>query len=171
MLNPDLNTAQGLTSMNTDTNQTGIRTLPPVVVLAALVVAWAVEFFVPTTTGLAFGVRVTVGIYPDRGADRDGRPACSQSFAVPDPAYDVRKIPGQLVTDGAFAYSRNPGYAGLVVACIGFGLAFDNLWVVPAALAAAMIIHYRVILKEEAVLEREFGEAYLDYKARVRRWI
>ncbi len=156
--------------MNTDTNQTGIRTLPPVVVLAALVVAWAVEFFVPTTTGLAFGVRVTVGIILIVAPIA----MVARLFAVfrrAGSAYDVRKIPGQLVTDSAFAYSRNPGYAGLVVACIGFGLAFDNLWVVPAALAAAMIIHYRVILKEEAVLEREFGEAYLDYKARVRRWI
>ena len=46
---------------------------------------------------------------------------------------------------------------------IGFGLAFDNLWVLPAALLAAIVIHYRVILKEEEILERAFGEVYVNY--------
>ena len=156
--------------MKSGTNETGIRTLPPVVVLAALIVAWAVEFFLPTTTGLPPAIRLTAGIVLIAG------PVILVAFLFAafrraESAYDVRKIPGQLVTGGAFAYSRNPGYAGLIVACVGFALAFDNLWVVPAAIAAAMIIHYRVILREEELLEREFGEAYLTYKARVRRWI
>ena len=137
--------------MKSGTNETGIRTLPPVVVLAALTVAWAVELILPTTIGLSPTIRLTAGIVLIAG------PVVLVAFLFAafrrvESAYDVRKIPGQLVTGGAFAYSRNPGYAALFVACIGFAIAFDNLWVVPAAIAAAMIIHYRVILKEEALL-------------------
>ena len=151
-------------------NETGIRILPPVVAVAALIIAWIVEYFLPTTTGFSSPIRLTVGIV---------------LIAVPialvmylfaafrrvETDYDVRKKPRTLVTGGAFAHSRNPGYVGMIVACVGVGLAFDNLWVVPTALLAAMIIHYRVILKEEALLEQAFGEAYLRYKDRVRRWI
>ena len=35
----------------------------------------------------------------------------------------------------------------------------------------AMLIRYGVIAREEAYLERRFGEAYVGYKARVRRWL
>jgi protein-S-isoprenylcysteine O-methyltransferase Ste14 len=33
------------------------------------------------------------------------------------------------------------------------------------------VIRWGVVTREEAYLERKFGAAYLDYKARVRRWI
>ena len=52
-------------------------------------------------------------------------------------------------------------------------------FLVPAALLGILIlavplaitIHYGVVLREEAYLERRFGDAYRDYKARVRRWL
>ena len=34
-----------------------------------------------------------------------------------------------------------------------------------------LVIRYGVVAREEAYLEREFGDAYLTYKARVRRWL
>jgi protein-S-isoprenylcysteine O-methyltransferase Ste14 len=33
------------------------------------------------------------------------------------------------------------------------------------------VLRYGVIAREESYLERKFGSAYLDYKARVRRWL
>ena len=37
--------------------------------------------------------------------------------------------------------------------------------------AAVIILRYAVVAREEAYLERRFGYAYRDYKARVRRWL
>jgi protein-S-isoprenylcysteine O-methyltransferase Ste14 len=33
------------------------------------------------------------------------------------------------------------------------------------------LIAERFIAREEAMLEQAFGQAYVDYKARVRRWL
>lgn len=79
------------------------------------------------------------------------------------------KKPDELVTDGMFAVSRNPVYvcfllffAGLFLTNPNFALAF------PLALLALAI--HRQILREEAFLEAHYGQEYLDYKKRVRRY-
>ena len=36
---------------------------------------------------------------------------------------------------------------------------------------ALIVVHYVIVLGEEAYLERKFGDSYLDYKSRFRRWI
>ena len=75
------------------------------------------------------------------------------------------------MTGGAFRYSRNPGYVLMVVFSSGIGLVTNNPWVFLALVPAIMVVHYRVVLREEAVLEKQFGQDYLDYQRRVRRWI
>jgi protein-S-isoprenylcysteine O-methyltransferase Ste14 len=53
----------------------------------------------------------------------------------------------------------------------GIGLAVRSPWILILALPLAATIHYGVVAREEAYLERRFGDAYRDYKARVRRWL
>lgn len=48
---------------------------------------------------------------------------------------------------------------------------FNNVWVLLTIMPAMIVIHYVVVLRQEAYLEEKFGEAYRDYKSRVRRWI
>ena len=76
-----------------------------------------------------------------------------------------------LVATGPFAFSRNPMYLGEVIALVGAGIAFNRLWLVAAAPAFALAVTRLAIEREEIYLERRFGPAYLDYRARVRRWI
>ena len=45
------------------------------------------------------------------------------------------------------------------------------MWFVAAAAAFAALVTWLAILPEERHLERRFGKAYLDYKAKSRRWI
>lgn len=76
-----------------------------------------------------------------------------------------------LVTDGMMRFSRNPIYLGLALVLFGIALllgTLPGLLVVPAFMWALTRF---VILDEEAMLEREFGQDYRDYKARVRRWL
>jgi protein-S-isoprenylcysteine O-methyltransferase Ste14 len=76
-----------------------------------------------------------------------------------------------LVTDGMFARSRNPMYTGLVATVVGVALVLDRAapWIVVPIFFAILRLHF--IRHEERLMEATFGQAYLDYKARVRRWL
>ena len=76
-----------------------------------------------------------------------------------------------LVTSGPFRFFRNPIY--LADALILFGVAeiTANVWFVIAALVFGLLVTWFAILPEERHLERRFGQAYLDYKAKTRRWL
>jgi len=75
-----------------------------------------------------------------------------------------------LATGGVFAHIRNPMYVGGCAALLGIavGLAFD--WVLLLELASLPLIHYGIVVKEEAYLETKFGEPYRRYKATVPRY-
>ena len=50
-------------------------------------------------------------------------------------------------------------------------MAVRSPWILILTLPLAIIIRYGVVAREEAYLERRFGDAYRDYKVRVRRWL
>ena len=76
----------------------------------------------------------------------------------------------RLVTDGAFRFRRNPIYMGEVLALLGLAQVTGNIWFAILAPLFALAVLGLAILPEERHLEARFGEAYLDYKARTRRW-
>ncbi|RUT89737.1 isoprenylcysteine carboxylmethyltransferase family protein, partial [Mesorhizobium sp. USDA-HM6] len=76
-----------------------------------------------------------------------------------------------IVTGGPFGFSRNPLYVGLMALLLGIGLIFDTWWGVLALVPVFLILHSGVVLREEAYLERKFGEPYRAYKASVRRYL
>jgi protein-S-isoprenylcysteine O-methyltransferase Ste14 len=53
----------------------------------------------------------------------------------------------------------------------GIGTAARSPWVLVLAVPLVIALRYGVIAREETYLERRFGDAYRDYKARVRRWL
>lgn len=82
-----------------------------------------------------------------------------------------RRKPTTLITDGPFAYSRNPIYLGMVLIALGWAVhlsTFIALLVVPIF---AGIIQRRFIAGEEFHIERALGEEWRAYAARVRRWL
>ncbi len=79
------------------------------------------------------------------------------------------KTPGELVTTGIFAVSRNPIYIFLNCWFIGIFLINGTLIFLVFALLAVGHLHYQ-ILREEKFLARLYGGAYEDYCARTRRY-
>jgi protein-S-isoprenylcysteine O-methyltransferase Ste14 len=75
------------------------------------------------------------------------------------------------VTTGIHGWSRNPIYLGMFLVYIGIGIAVRSPSIVILTLPLALIIRYVVVAREEAYLERRFGDTYRAYKARVRRWL
>jgi protein-S-isoprenylcysteine O-methyltransferase Ste14 len=76
----------------------------------------------------------------------------------------------QLVTGGAFRFRRNPIYMGEVLIFLGLAELTHNIWFAILAPLFALAVHLLAILPEEQHLETRFGQAYLDYKERTRRW-
>ena len=76
-----------------------------------------------------------------------------------------------IITTDIYAYSRNPIYLAFNLFPIGLGIFFDNPWVLGSFIPAGISLYFIAIKKEERYLEDEFGEEYLDYKKKVRRWI
>ena len=76
-----------------------------------------------------------------------------------------------LVTEGVYAWSRNPLYVTALIAFAGLGLALRSTWLLLSIPLVAIALTRLAIEPEEAHLARRFGGAYLRYTARVRRWI
>lgn len=77
----------------------------------------------------------------------------------------------QLVTDGVFAFSRNPIYLGNTMLLIGIGLVLGSVWMIGGAFVAALLCDRLAIRREEQHLQARFGEAFTVYARRVSRWI
>jgi len=76
-----------------------------------------------------------------------------------------------LVNSGVYKISRNPMYVGLVFILSGWCIYLDS----PAALIGVfgfiLYIHTFQILPEERALVTLFGEEFIEYQSKVRRWL
>jgi protein-S-isoprenylcysteine O-methyltransferase Ste14 len=76
-----------------------------------------------------------------------------------------------IIQSGIFRFSRNPIYLAFCIATPGCGLLLNSWWVLAAVLPLIYLLQQLVIRHEEIYLEQKFGETYLAYKRRVRRWL
>ncbi len=76
-----------------------------------------------------------------------------------------------IVSDGVFAYTRNPMYLGMALILSGWGLALANALALAWVPLFVWYIDRWQIVPEERMLSERFGQPYLDYLARVRRWL
>jgi protein-S-isoprenylcysteine O-methyltransferase Ste14 len=76
-----------------------------------------------------------------------------------------------LVTDGLYRFTRNPMYLGLALLLTGWAIWLGNPINVAALSLFVLAMNELQIEPEETFLKKKFGQAYLDYQRRVRRWI
>ena len=80
------------------------------------------------------------------------------------------KVSPALIEDGIYTRTRNPMYLGMGIMQAGLGILFANLWIVLLVPATGWVIYRIAICHEEVYLESRFGESYVAYQRRVRRW-
>lgn len=78
--------------------------------------------------------------------------------------------PERIVTGGPYRLVRNPMYLGHLIFMLGLSILLSS-WAALALLLVHMFWFHRRVLGDEARLQARFGATYLDYKARVKRWI
>ena len=152
-----------------DKHGPGVRLHPPIIYAISILTGvglgniwpWAMPFEI---YGRAYGSCVLViaigiagwALYEFHHAETDVRPD------KPDSA---------LITGGPFNYTRNPLYIVLSLVQITVAMWLNNFWVLTLLPASIFVITQYAISREELYLEKLFGQDYLDYKSRVRRWI
>lgn len=76
-----------------------------------------------------------------------------------------------IVATGPFRYTRNPMYLSLCLMLLAVSLLINGVLPVLSLVPLALTLHFGVIKREERYLAAKFGEAYLAYQRRVRRWL
>jgi protein-S-isoprenylcysteine O-methyltransferase Ste14 len=155
----------------TDTGTAGVIARPPLLFLAALVIGFVLgllplPFPVPGIDPVHWiigGSLIVIGLALAAAGIRNFSRARTSFLSI--------KPTRALVTTGIHGWTRNPIYLGMFLIYGGIGVAAQSPWILILALPLAITIRLGVVAREEAYLERRFGDAYRDYKARVRRWL
>ena len=84
---------------------------------------------------------------------------------------DTRKPTTSIVTAGPYRFSRNPIYLSMTLLFVGIAILVNSLWILLALIPVLVMMRFGVIDREEIYLAKKFGEEYIRYKARVRRWL
>ena len=150
----------------------GVIARPPLLLLGALLLGLGADRLLPlafVVPGSGLILRTVAGCLILIGLAAFG--AGIRNFTCADTPVPGTRPTRVLVTRGVHGWSRNPIYLGMFLVYGGIGLAVRSPWILILLLPLALTMRYGVVAREEAYLERRFGMAYRDYKARVRRWL
>ena len=156
----------------TGTGTPGVLARPPLLYLAALLIGFVLDRLLrlpfPVPGGdlahwISGGSLILIGLALAAAGIRNFSRAGTPVRSV--------KPTRALVTTGIHGWIRNPIYLGLFLLYGGIAIAAQSPCALILMLPLAITIRYGVVAREEAFLERRFGDAYRDYKARVRRWL
>ena len=76
-----------------------------------------------------------------------------------------------LITEGFYKYTRNPMYVGMISFLLGLLIILNNPINFTFLVIFFFIVRNLFVVKEEVQMEETFGEDYLTYKVKVRRWL
>ena len=76
-----------------------------------------------------------------------------------------------LVSSGPFRFTRNPMYLGMTLILCGSALLFGSLAPLLSVVLFFLIIRGQYVIPEENMMKELFGDEYLLYCSRVRRWL
>ena len=143
--------------------------LPPLLYGIALAVGFLLQWIAPraiTPSNVHYwlgGVLLAIGVFVAiRGRRAMERVGTNVNPTLPSTA---------LVEAGPFRFSRNPLYVALTFMYVGLALLANALWVLALIVPVMVLMHYGVVRREERYLEAKFGDAYRDYRSRVRRYL
>jgi len=145
------------------------RIIPPVYLLMAVLLMLALHVWLPIAQ-LIHGVWRVAGVLPILLGI-----AIAVSGRMQFHKHDTPAIPFEtstvLVTDGLFRYSRNPMYSGMIIFLTGLAICLGTISPIIIVPLFSWWITTKFIVVEEEFMSEIFGQSYLDYKAKVRRWI
>ena len=148
-----------------------LRIPPPLVTLLTAGAMWVISFATPaihTPHALRISLAVTVSLI-GLAFGLAGMLTFRLAKTTINP-HNPKKTTS-LVCSGVYRITRNPMYVGLLFTLLAWAVFLSSLWCLLGIVAFVLYIGRFQIAPEERVLEAIFGSEFLDYKARVRRWL
>lgn len=147
-----------------------LKIYPPIVLLFSIVLAYVCSHYLPVIAlplilsglyGYIAGTGVLVafaGIWEFRKAKTTINPTQPEKAS-------------HLVSEGIYRVTRNPMYLGMLLVVVAAIFKFGNYYGIIALPFFIFYITQFQIKPEERIIEGIFGEEYLQYKKKVRRWL
>lgn len=145
-----------------------IISFPPLYFFSAIVLSLGAYFLLPTFHWIDLPYRLTGLIMMIGGWYIVSK--SSTLFHQKNTTFYLEE-PSTFVQTGFYQYSRNPMYLGSLILIAGLSILLGNLLSLLAPLMFYLGIHYLCIPPEETIMEQTFGQEYLDYQKKVRRWL
>ncbi|MFC2029404.1 methyltransferase family protein [Chloroflexota bacterium] len=79
--------------------------------------------------------------------------------------------PDKLLVSGPYSFIRNPMYVGWALLYLGIAFVVNSVWIAALLVPVAAFTHFFEVRQEERVLGEQFGDDYVEYQGRVRRYI
>ena len=149
----------------------GVDFMPPTVFFACLILGGVLEFMMPLDFPMISRLaRIVLGLLIG-GAGSAFMMIANEKFKSTSTNVPTNLPATTFVEQGAYCFSRNPMYLGGSAFFLGIGLVAGSLWLLAAYLPLVFYLALYVIPREEAYMERAFGDEYRSYCRRVRRWL
>ena len=163
----------GALAMSGSNDHAKVRVFPPAIPLITILLGVALKYAIPIDTGFAPEaiVRYSLGGLIVVGAILGLGWRSVRLLRASGQSENPWKPTTEIIQRGPFRITRNPMYLQMILVCVGFSIILWNVWIFLLIPVCICMLQRLVILPEEAYLERKFGEQYLAYKRRVRRWI
>jgi protein-S-isoprenylcysteine O-methyltransferase Ste14 len=156
---------------NFEKDTPGVNLMPPTVFYVCLACGGLLEFVFPHNFPfLAAPLRIALGLVVGI-AGFIFMLVAHETFKRSGTAVPTNQSATTFVAKGAYRLSRNPMYVGGSAFFLGIGLVAGSLWIFAFYIPLATYLAMYVVPREEAYMEREFGNDYRLYRSKVRRWI
>ena len=148
---------------------TAKRMLPPTYLLLSIAAMAALHMLLPLRAVIVFPWRLlgvlplVLGLALNLMADRE--------FRQHETTVRPFERSTAMITSGVYRVGRNPMYLGFVLILLGVAIFLGSFSPFVVILLFAVLMDVGFIRVEERMMAVEYGEAWLAYKTKVRRWL
>ena len=145
------------------------RLLPPMLFVICIAIMLLLHFFIPFLKVISYPINLLGILLLIAGLliSMNG----SNKFKKIGTTVMTFDEPEKLVIDGLYKYTRNPMYLGFVLFLFGLSIFLGSSTPFLIVILFIIITNRWYIKFEESMLIKKFGNEYLSYKKKVRKWL